>query len=146
MADELAFRAGGLSRLAYRSGGRKFVIPDGAGWREIARALRDSDQNLAITGAIAATRYTSIASAVWPVFYVEDVDAACAAANLAPAENGPGVTLIPFDEVTVNGVETTSDGARWAAPWQVVLDCYGGTGRMPDQAEAMVSVLTAQAA
>ena len=47
------------------------------------------------------------------------------------------VTLVPLDDVTSAGVVALDDGVRSADPWQIVIDCYGGNGRMPDQVDAM---------
>ena len=135
---EIARRAGRLSRLSHRAGARRFGIVE---WQKVARVLRDNGKEWAMTGGHAAARYTNVANPTWPVFYVDDIDRTASDAGLSPIETGAGITLIPIDDITATGVEVTEDGAHWANPWQVVIDCYGGNGRMPDQAESMAAVL-----
>ena len=71
-------------------------------------------------------------------FYVGDVARSADAAGLEPSSSGPYVTLVPFDETTSAGVQEAEDGVYLAAFWQIVIDCFAGNGRMPDQAAAMV--------
>jgi hypothetical protein len=62
--------------------------------------------------------------------------------NLLPAEQGADVHLVrPADE-GVFARFSTSDRIRWVAPSQVVLDCLGGTGRMPQEGEAVLEWMT----
>lgn len=132
--SEVAFRAAQQARLSARPGARRFApLP----WERVARALRRSGQRWALTGGYAAACYTDVASVDWAVFYVDDVDAAAAAASLEPSATGPRVTLIPFDDVTSAGVGEVEGGLRLASFWQIVIDCFAGNGRMPDQAEDM---------
>ena len=141
-ADSLAFRAANVSRLAFREGSRRFEIPTG-GWKAVARSFRDNGVDWALTGGYAASAYTNIANAVWPVFYVDSVEQAAKVAGLRTKTGaGIAVTLIPFDDVTRRGVVETAGGVRLAALWQIILDCYGGTGRMPEQASELVSKVT----
>lgn len=109
-----------------------------ADWRGIARALTGSGQPWALTGSRAAALYTRVASVDWSVFYVADVDAAAECAGLQPTELAQAVTLVPFDDITSNGLQHLGGGLRIANFWQVVIDCLAGDGRMPAQAEAMV--------
>ncbi|MGH9066449.1 MAG: hypothetical protein ACRD0J_02850, partial [Acidimicrobiales bacterium] len=50
---------------------------------------------------------------------------------------GPVVNLLPLDGVANVGIEVDQEGVGWAAPLQVVIDCYGGGGRLPEQADAI---------
>ncbi|MDP9318659.1 MAG: hypothetical protein M3O94_06240, partial [Actinomycetota bacterium] len=51
---------------------------------------------------------------------------------------GARITLIPFDGVCEIGRVRLDD--VWVADReQVALDCFGGTGRMAEQAEALMS-------
>ncbi|MDA8400657.1 MAG: helix-turn-helix transcriptional regulator [Actinomycetota bacterium] len=124
------------ARLSRRSGASNF------GWRNLADVVRSLDQAgeaWALTGAFAASAYTKIANSVWPTFYVGNVARSAIAAGLRPAENGPYLTLIPFDNVTSVGLQALDNGVRLADFWQIAIDCFAGNGRMPDQAEAMIA-------
>ena len=74
------------------------------------------------------------------MLYVGDVAAAAGAVGLTPRSEGiygARITLIPFDGLCeLERVEI--DGLTVAALDQVVLDCYGGTGRMAEQADILM--------
>jgi transcriptional regulator with XRE-family HTH domain len=141
--QEIARRAGHLNMMSIRPGKQRFAVDS---WQYVARALRDRDLgNWAITGGVAALRYTSIANAPFPVVYVEDPIAVGRSLALKPIEYGPGVTLLPLDDVSAAGIEQTEDGGRWAAPWQVAIDAYASNGRSADQAESMIDILSVRA-
>ncbi len=133
----LAFRAGMAARLAARPGIRSYARV--GSWLDIARPIDATGQRWAATGGAAANRLLSSADAYWPVFYVDDPTFVAAAAGFGPSPGGgrPVLSLVPFDGVADIGVEIADDGLRWVAPIQVVIDCFGGTGRMPEQAEAI---------
>lgn len=133
--SEICFRAGQQARLSARPGARRFSYKD---WGAIARSLMRSGQAWALTGGYAASLYTPIASVDWAVFYVDDVDDAAGAASLIEGRSSGRVTLLPFDDVTAAGIQELEDGVRLANFWQIVIDCFAGTDRMPDQAEAMI--------
>lgn len=46
------------------------------------------------------------------------------------------MTLLPFDDICEVGRQDL-DGVVVAALPQVAFDCYGGVGRMPEQADAL---------
>jgi transcriptional regulator with XRE-family HTH domain len=133
----LAFRAGMAARLVARPGIRSYARI--GSWLEIARRIDAAGPGWAATGGAAANRLLGSADAYWPVFYVDDPSSTAAAAGFVPSSGGgkPVLSLIPFDGVADVGVEIGADGLRWAAPIQVVIDSFGGTGRMPEQAEAI---------
>jgi hypothetical protein len=62
--------------------------------------------------------------------------------NLLPAEQGADVRLVRPADDGVFARTSTSDGIRWVAPSQIVLDCLGGTGRMPNEGEAVLEWMT----
>jgi len=134
-ADELCRRAAQYASLSGRPGARKYAARD---WTRIAHSLNEAGEPWALTGAFAARAYTKVATVVRTTFYVGDVARSAAAAGLELSSSGPYVTLIPFDETTSTGVQEIEGGARLAAFWQIVIDCFAGNGRMPDQAAAMV--------
>lgn len=134
-AGQVCFRASQQACLALRPGAGRFGYAD---WRRVAGALGASGRAWALTGGYAAKFYSNVASANWPVFYVDDVGAAAKAAGLVSAGEGVNVTLVPFDDVTAVGAQEIEGGVRLASFWQVVIDCFAGADRMPEQAEAMV--------
>jgi transcriptional regulator with XRE-family HTH domain len=137
----LAWRAGIAARLAYRPGIVR--LRREGGWIDIARKVASTGQRWAATGGVAANRLVSSADAPWPVFYVEDPGEVVAQAGFTAKgrEAGPSMSLIPFDGVADVGIETDAAGLNWAAPLQVLIDCYGGTDRMPEQADAVAAAL-----
>lgn len=138
LAKEVAFRGAQQCCLSARPGAQRYEWRD---WRNVAEALEASGGLWALSGGYGALYWTGVASVDWAVFYVEDVGIAAELAGLRPSSDpliGPRITLIPFDDVTRTGVSTAYDGLRLADFWQVVIDCFAGNGRMPDQAEAMI--------
>ena len=133
----LGFRAGMAARLAVRPGICSYARM--GSWLDIARRIEGTGRGWAATGGAAANRLLSSADAYWPVFYVDDTATVASEAGFVSSSGGgqPVLSLVPFDGVADVGVEVDDDGLRWAAPIQVVIDCFGGTGRMPEQAEAI---------
>jgi hypothetical protein len=50
---------------------------------------------------------------------------------------GRPVALIPFDGMSEVGAWVDPEGYRWAAPLQVLMDCFAGSMRMPQVAQAL---------
>ena len=74
------------------------------------------------------------------MLYVADVAAASEAVGLTPRAEGTygaRITLIAFDGICELG-RVQIGGVTVAALDQVVLDCYGGTGRMAEQADILM--------
>ncbi len=96
------------------------------------------DQEYAVTGSFAAARIKAVTAPVGLAVYSPTPDAIMAALNLLPAEQGADIQLVrPADDGVFAG-SSVKDGIRWVAPSQVVLDCLGGTGRMPQEGEAVL--------
>lgn len=132
----LLSRAATCARLTRRSGAIDFM-PSGSAL-EIAGRLIDIPY--ALTGDAAANLFAASAGEAWPVLYVADVAQAATAAGLTRRDLGTfgaRVTLIPFDGVCELG-RTEIDGVKVAALDQVILDCFGGTGRMAEQADILL--------
>lgn len=132
---DLVFRAGRSAWLASRPGA--VDLPRTLTWDQVADRLNAADVDWAATGDAAANRLSEYADETWPVLYVEDLRAAVEALDLSPrlpCETGPRITLIPFDGTSELG-RWVEDNMRYAAPWQVVMDSYAGTQRMPLQAD-----------
>ncbi len=135
---DLLFRAGRAARLTRRPGAGDFEAGPSAD--DIADALGAAGVDYAVTGDAGANLYRSSAGEAWPVFYVEDVARATAAAGLVPKEPGSfgmRVTLIPFDGVSELGRRAFND-VTVAARDQVILDAYGGIDRMAEQADILL--------
>ena len=134
----LLFRASTAARLNRRAGTADFLPT--ASPTAIADGLRAAGVEYALTGDTAANLYSASAGEVWPVLYVADVAAAAEAVGLASRAEGiygARIALIPFDGLCeLERVEI--DGMTVAALDQVVLDCYGGTGRMAEQADILM--------
>ncbi len=102
-------------------------------------ALRNlEDRQYAVTGSFAAARIKAVAAPVGLAIYSPDPAALATALNLLPAEQGADVRLVRPADNGVFARSSTSDRIRWVAPSQVVLDCLGGTGRMPQEGEAVL--------
>ena len=92
----------------------------------------------AVTGSFAAARIRPVAAPVGLAVYSPDPDTLARSLNLLPAERGADVQLVrPANEGVFTGA-VADDGVCWVAPSQVVLDCLGGTGRMPQEGEAVL--------
>jgi transcriptional regulator with XRE-family HTH domain len=136
---DLLFRAATVARLARRVGA---IAYDYLGdWTIVADRLAGSGVQWALTGDGAANAYYPSASASWPVFYVSDLRNAERATGLVRrvGVSGRRITLIPFDGVS-EADRTEVDGVWLASRWQVALDCYGGIGRMREQADRLMGV------
>lgn len=138
----LAFRAGRSAVLAARPGAA--LLRHDRSWDDVADGLRRSGIASAGTGDRSANRLVPYASETSPSFYVEDVGAAIEALGLAyraPREWGQPIVLLPFDGYSERGSWLDADGRWYAAPWQVVMDCYGGSDRLPEQADRILDTM-----
>jgi transcriptional regulator with XRE-family HTH domain len=134
----LLLQASIVTRLTRRTGAIDFLPT--ASVRELTEALQTAGLGYALTGDSAANLYSPSAGELWPVLYVENVLAAASASGLTARGDGQlghRITLIPFDGIC-ELARVEIDGISVAALDQVVLDCYGGIGRMPEQADALM--------
>ena len=70
--------------------------------------------------------------------YTARPDQLATSLDLLPADQGADMFLIvPADDGVLTG-STVSNGNRWVAPSQIVVDCLGGWGRMPQEGEAVL--------
>lgn len=137
-----AFRAGRAAVLPYRP--KVVRVRQDRSWDDVADGLTRADLAWAGTGDRAANRLVYSASESQPTFYVEDIDASIGALGLVfkgPREWGKPITLLPFDGFCEMGRWQDDDGRWYAAPWQIVLDCYGGNDRVPEQADSILEAL-----
>jgi transcriptional regulator with XRE-family HTH domain len=134
---ELARRSSRFAPLESRPGIRQLERAN-TSWQQIASSLRSSGTDWCATGVMAANQLGVLGDEMWPVFYVFDIDIATSALDLneftAP---GRPVALIPYDGMSEVGAWVDPDGYQWAAPLQVLMDCFAGSMRMPQVAEAL---------
>jgi len=140
----LACRAARFAPLAQRPNIRTFTR--NLAWDECARRLNESEVTWSGTGATAANELGVTGDTLWPVLYISDLDIAARQLGLeefrAP---GLAISLIPFDGMSERGSWCDGAGNSWAAPLQVLMDCYAGIDRMPDLAEALANRWDAEA-
>lgn len=132
----LALRAGRSGYLAKRPNSVDAIRTGSA--QQLALQLERAGVEYAITGAAGANNIAEYADAPWPVVYVENLRAgltALGAMPRLPGERGAPMTLILFDGFSEVGRARSDDGLVYADPWQIVMDCYGGIDRMPNQAD-----------
>ncbi|MEX1004489.1 MAG: hypothetical protein WD156_03875 [Acidimicrobiia bacterium] len=96
------------------------------------------DQKYAITGSFAAARIRAVTAPVGLAVYAPQPGALVDALNLLPADQGADVHLIRPADQGVFDRSSVEDGVRWVGLSQIVLDCLGGTGRMPQEGEAVL--------
>lgn len=135
----LAFRAGRSASLLARPG--SVDVAHDRDWLTLGRQLSSAGIEWANTGGSAANRLAPYADQPWPVFYVNEIRRAVDELGLKPllpAETGPNIRILPFDGFSEAGRWQDCSGSTesmwFAAPWQVVMDCYAGVDRMPTQA------------
>lgn len=115
-----------------------FLAPNG-----VANALDQlrgeaGTERVAVTGSFAAIRFAPVAAPALLLAYCEDPEPVIERLNLLPAEHGANVGLLrPFDPV-VWARWDEDEGRRYVAPSQAVVDCLTGTGRMPNEGDALL--------
>lgn len=137
-----AFRAGRAAPLARRP--NVVRVRQDRTWNEIADGLNGAGIEWAGTGDRAANRLVYSTSESQPTFYVSDIDEAITALGLVfkgEREWGQPITLLPFDGFGEADRWRDDDGCWYAAPWQVILDCSGGSDRVPEQADRILETL-----
>ncbi|MCL2849837.1 MAG: helix-turn-helix domain-containing protein [Micrococcales bacterium] len=140
--EGLLFRAGRSAVLTRRPGSFDVQNPQQWSAREVAARLRTAGVEHAVTGDEALEQMGAPLIPVAPVVYVSDMRAAIAALGTAPCLPADWrrrkVSLVPFDTASETG-RWQADGGTWfASQVQVVLDGYGGYGRMVEQTQALV--------
>lgn len=142
---ELLYAAGAASRLTGRARATTWRAPTPSADEVIDAAVaRLSPRGCVVTGGAAANRLVSSADARWVVLYA-DITAQIAAelgwepSDGAVARNETFVTVMDPMPEYVAGSWSDDGTRRWAEPIQVVIDCYAGSGRMPDQADRVLA-------
>lgn len=136
--EALLFRAGRTAVLPARPGAVSVATSMSA--ERIAERLSEAQVEYAISGDEALSRLGSTIIPSWPVIYVASVADAVEAIDARPVITGertPRALLIPFDGVSESG-RTQVNSTWFVSPVQAVLDGYGGSGRMAEQAQQVV--------
>jgi hypothetical protein len=116
-----------------------FIAPRGASDALAGLQNAGGEAAAAVTGSFAAVRLAPVAAPALLVAYCDDVDAIASRLDLLPADQGSNVALLrPFDPVVWMRTEV-ADGIRYVAPSQAAVDGLTGTGRMPAEAEALLT-------
>ncbi|MBE0418012.1 MAG: hypothetical protein IBX63_09635 [Coriobacteriia bacterium] len=105
-------------------------------------ALRElpsgTDGEYAITGSLAAARWSPVAPARLGVVYLPRPGRVAERFGLTPADVGANVLLVePADKVVFERT-VTDEGLVYAAPSQVAVDLLTSSGRAPEEAEALI--------
>jgi len=96
-------------------------------------------ETYAVTGSFAAARIRAVAAPVGLAVYTEQPDDVAEVLDLLEADEGANVRLVVpggAGEFTRSRLE---DGRRWVAPSQLVIDSFGGPGRMPQEGDAVLA-------
>jgi hypothetical protein len=114
-----------------------------------------------VTGSHAAARYAAVTAPRGLTVWVRpiDLDNVAHQLDLLPVDEGGDVRLIrasnysPFDRVGDDhgswwqrSPGAAYQGVRWAAPSQAAIDCLSGTGRMPEEGDALLAWMVDHAA
>lgn len=110
-----------------------------SGTRRVLETLAAGDDaGYAVTGSFAAARIRAVTAPVGLTVYSVQPDGIADTLGLLSAEEGSDVRLVlPADEGVFDR-STVVDGIRWVAPSQIVVDCLGGSGRMPQEGDAVL--------
>ncbi len=128
---------------------RGFVAPNGA--RGAFQALAGSAvaSRVVVTGSFAAVQTAPIAAPALLVLYLKPegelpyFDEVQSALGLLPTDEGADVVLLwPPNDRVVEDMRAT-EGIELVNLPQLVVDCLGGTGRMPAEGEALIEWMQA---
>lgn len=121
-----------------------FIAPSGIESTLVSLAESPAaETGVALTGSVAAARLAPVAAPAMLLAYCDRPAAIGKALRLLPATEGANVVFLdPFDPVVWERT-STSEGLRFAAPSQVVVDCLSGNGRMPAEGVALLDWMQA---
>jgi hypothetical protein len=120
---------------------RTFIAPAGVSRALDALADRTTAGRVAVTGSFGAVRLAPVAAPALLLAYCDDIQETAEGLGLLPADEGADVALLrPFDSVVWERT-VREDGIDFVAPSQLVVDCLTGTGRMPAEGEALLTMM-----
>jgi hypothetical protein len=115
-----------------------------AGMQGALNMLTDLDPDTyAVTGPFAAGRVRVVAAPAGLVVYATNPQTLARDLDLIPADVGADIRLIAPTGAGEMLRPRTEDGIVWVGLSQVVIDCMGGPGRMPQEGEAVLDWMTA---
>lgn len=119
-----------------------FVLPQGP--RDFENRLMSlSTERWAVSGSLAAAQLAPIAGPALGVAYVDRPWDVATELGLLPTDTGANVVLVrPFDPIVYRR-RWTRNGVAYVSPAQIAVDCLTGTGRMPNEGEALLQWMTA---
>ncbi|MFB6394034.1 hypothetical protein AAFH96_13095, partial [Polymorphospora sp. 2-325] len=116
--------------------GKLFISPVGAA--NLYRQLGDAAPRAVVTGSFAASAIAPVVAPTQLVLYVEDTSAVSRLGRLLPADRGADVVLLrPEDPMQVERTRPVT-GRIHVGLSQLVLDCLGGNGRLPEEGRAVL--------
>lgn len=92
----------------------------------------------AITGSVAAVRLAPVTAPALLLAYCDDPKTLAEDLGLLPATEGVNVILLDPSDDVVWRRNVSESGLRFVAPAQIAVDCLTGTGRMPEEGEAVL--------
>lgn len=106
-------------------------------------ALTDVDaDSYAVTGSFAASRVRAVAAPAGLALYTTNPESLAQDLDLIPADVGADIRLI-VSTAAGEMVRSRTEGAVvWVGFSQLVMDCMGGPGRMPQEGEAVLDWMT----
>jgi len=119
-----------------------YIAPAGAAalYADLAEPAAPS---AVVTGSFAASAVAPIAAPAQLVLYAADPAALRRFGRLLPAERGADVAILqPEDAARFDDVRLV-DGVAHVPLSQLVLDCLGGNGRLPEEGEAVLTWMRA---
>jgi hypothetical protein len=120
-----------------------FIAQEGAA-ALYARIGKASDlPDAVVTGSFAASRIAPIAAPVQLILYSTEFDEMRSFGRLLPAERGADVVLLRPEDPAQTRATRTIDGVRQVGLSQLVLDCLGGNGRLPEEGQAVLAWMRA---
>ncbi|MCA1709137.1 MAG: hypothetical protein LC808_39995 [Actinobacteria bacterium] len=128
-------RAAALDLLAPQTS-KTYVSPNGA--RTALENLTGAKEHTVVTGSFAAVRLSPVAAPALLVAYSMRPDELASKLKLRPVSEGTDVVLVRPENPGVLRGAYEDDGLTWAAPSQIAIDCYSGSGRMPSEGQEII--------
>ncbi|HEX5595418.1 MAG TPA: hypothetical protein VFX61_05245 [Micromonosporaceae bacterium] len=117
-----------------------FVTPIGAD--ELFKRLADDDApSVVVTGSFAAFEVAPIAAPAQLALYTDDPNQIRKFGRLLPADRGANVVLLTAEDPAQLARTRRVAGRRHVGFSQLVLDCLGGNGRLPEEGQALIDWL-----
>lgn len=128
---------------------RTYVSPNGARVAFDSIGQSQIADRVVVTGSFAAVAVAPVAAPALLVLYVKpqqswpSFDSIAERLGLLPADEGPDVVLLGPDSDKIVEKSRIVDGLAMVNLPQLVVDCLGGTGRMPSEGEAVLEWMQA---